>query len=788
MRAHLRQWLDPAPADPQLAHPSLVRQGQMNCFVLLFYIASLASCWKLEVPNARPGPEGNKVEFGTKDRNVLKCSVSGFEPGDSADLEWQYDKKYVGRVNQHRQSDGSRMLTFKKAFTPADSGEFTCIGKVGDEVKEIQKVFVTFVEEPDFSEVEEEQHPIVNQDARIRCPVKNVPENVEVYWTQNEAVVTRDLQTTVEDDGKTLVLRNYSKTSDGVYECSVQFLDRVRTVDIEVLGYMPPVIVKDVMPSVVYEGQDLQLVCTADGFPTPKIQWSKMTNARKVEAINGSPKYDLSLNGVLVIKNTSVLDEGKYICTAVNELDTEDSRNVSLTVLPRPRINPFGDLIVEEGASLTVPCFTHNDTDVTEWTTYGGIPLKPYVDGSDIGYKAENGTSYLIINNINRNSNNKFVCVAHNEAGKSSRVAHIKVTVAPKVAKSGNGVKRSVLNGSPILLSCNASGIPTPEITWFKDGEPIEYDGTSFSLDEISDIPTLKITPTTTNQFGTYNCKAKNNLGSTEGDKILLLQVLEPKLPTLACNEYFLPTRMRCKVDFKNIKENNYPTNLSATFKNINGSVVYLVEGIPVEDGFIEVENLNTSSAYRVHFKAYNERGATDWSKEEYKVVTADPQAPERVRNVTSNCTENCHISWIPGRDNGEPITGYKVHLYNKDKKELWSTSCNETFTDIFNLDSLVHYEVTVEAVNEIGTSDPTSHHFTTSEFATSTSFVAMIVVICLIVLMLTLVGADYLCYRVKGFSLLQRLYRCGRKTDVDVKINKPENESLIEKPTKPQV
>ena len=78
------------------------------------------------------------------------------------------------------------------------------------------------------------------------------------------------------------------------------------------------------------------------------------------------------------------------------------------------------------------------------------------------------------------------------------------------------------LAGNTLLLSCVGYGLPSPELTWSKDGAPlmngsrtniyvteIEVDGVPFvqSLLEICNLDAV-------NDTGTYNCTATNDNGT----------------------------------------------------------------------------------------------------------------------------------------------------------------------------------------------------------------------------------------------------------------------------------
>ena len=68
------------------------------------------------------------------------------------------------------------------------------------------------------------------------------------------------------------------------------------------------------------------------------------------------------------------------------------------------------------------------------------------------------------------------------------------------------------------LLECVASGIPRPEVRWFKDGEPLD-ESDVFSL-QMSD-GSLSIRAATLDDAGDYVCKVENIHGSATRNAFL---------------------------------------------------------------------------------------------------------------------------------------------------------------------------------------------------------------------------------------------------------------------------
>lgn len=73
-----------------------------------------------------------------------------------------------------------------------------------------------------------------------------------------------------------------------------------------------------------------------------------------------------------------------------------------------------------------------------------------------------------------------------------------------------------VNKGQRLVLECVASGIPTPQVTWAKDGQDLRnHNNTRFLLSN------LLIDAASESDSGTYVCHADNGIGSAYSATVL---------------------------------------------------------------------------------------------------------------------------------------------------------------------------------------------------------------------------------------------------------------------------
>lgn len=91
------------------------------------------------------------------------------------------------------------------------------------------------------------------------------------------------------------------------------------------------------------------------------------------------------------------------------------------------------------------------------------------------------------------------------------------VSVVPNIAKQPQSSTNNV--GSTVQFRCVNTGVPTPTVTWYKNGKPISADSRhQFSSNgEILTISNLQTTDS-----GTIECQASNAVGVTTSREAVL--------------------------------------------------------------------------------------------------------------------------------------------------------------------------------------------------------------------------------------------------------------------------
>ncbi|KAK2496480.1 hypothetical protein MC885_013133 [Smutsia gigantea] len=169
-------------------------------------------------------------------------------------------------------------------------------------------------------------------------------------------------------------------------------------------------------PGVVdaHPGQRIRLVCHAEGFPRPIMEWQR----------DGQPlssgRYQLQPDGSLVISPVAVEDGGFYACVTFSGQD-RDQRWVQLRVLGELTITGLPSAVtVPEGDTARLLCVVAGESVNVRWSR-NGLPLQ----ANGRVHQSPDGT--LLIHNLRARDEGSYTCSAYRGSQAVSRSTEVKV-------------------------------------------------------------------------------------------------------------------------------------------------------------------------------------------------------------------------------------------------------------------------------------------------------------------------------------------------------------------------
>uniref|UniRef100_A0A8C5GP91 Neural cell adhesion molecule L1 n=1 Tax=Gouania willdenowi TaxID=441366 RepID=A0A8C5GP91_GOUWI len=440
----------------------------------------------------------------------------------------------------------------------------------------------------------------------------------------------------------------------------------------------PPTIILQSPKDYIFDPREnIVIYCEAKGKPQPSFSWTR--NGTHFDVEEDSKVLMKPGSGTLVIDisgEKAEAYEGTYQCTAHNDHGTAVSNNIVIRQSRSPLWSKERNeaIVVQMGVSLVLQCRPPAGLpppvifwmDNSEWF----LPLDKRVS------QALNGDLYFS-NVLPEDSRNDYICYARFP---HTQTIQQKQPISVTVLQISHGERRPgfmlpfgatstkmVLKGETLELECIADGLPTPDISWEKDGGELPSGRISFHNFQKK----LKISEVNEADAGNYRCTAINSLGDAHHIikvtvKAAPFWVSAPRNLILAPNETGILT---CRVSGE-------PKPKIAWF--VNGVAI---ENAPedhtrkVEDDTVILSNVQSGSSAVYQCNASNEFGYL--LANAFVSVLAEPPRvltpPNQVYQVITNSPALLHcasfgspiptITWFKDSQttikNGDP---YVIH------------------------------------------------------------------------------------------------------------------------------
>ncbi|XP_040975746.1 neurofascin isoform X26 [Aquila chrysaetos chrysaetos] len=314
----------------------------------------------------------------------------------------------------------------------------------------------------------------------------------------------------------------------------------VSTIEVPLDLPQPPTITKQSVKDYIVDPRDnIFIECEAKGNPVPTFSW---TRNGKFFNVAKDPKVSMRWrSGTLVIDFHSGGRpedyEGEYQCFARNDYGTALSSKIHLQVSksplwPKEKVDVIE---VDEGAPLSLQCNPPPGlpSPVIFWMSSSMEPIHQDKRVS----QGQNGDLYFS-NVMLQDAQTDYSCNArfhfthtiqqktpytlkvktkkpHNETSLRNHTdmysaRGITETTPSFMYPYGTSSSQMVLRGVDLLLECIASGVPAPDIMWYKKGGELPAGKTK--LENFNKA--LRISNVSEEDSGEYFCLASNKMGS----------------------------------------------------------------------------------------------------------------------------------------------------------------------------------------------------------------------------------------------------------------------------------
>ncbi|KAI1702784.1 immunoglobulin domain-containing protein [Ditylenchus destructor] len=527
-------------------------------------IARFGVVEELEAPHFIEKLEECEVREGTKAQ--LECKVVGKpEP----QVEWYRDGKAIkvdDSTKEHfivkKEENGKQILVINNARL-SDAGTYSCkaVNKAGSDQTEADLYFPKQVYEPVpeeqikpfFIEQLSSQTVKEGQTVELECKV-NKESEPDIKWYRDDKPIDIDREPNLvavrsEDGTLKLKILSATKAEVGTYKCeAVNRAGKAETA--AKLNYAQESVLEqtkeeDAFLSFIRELRDQQVLentkvefeCqlepSAAKLPGLRVDWFK--DGANLAARTGQlgAKVEQKPDGTqkLVIDQVTFEHIGVFRCEAT---DTNSGSSVwtearlgvtgpSTTVgQPQPGPPEFVELLKSATTTIdgtaVLKCKVKGYPRPTiAWSKQGEGPIR---DGSADGrIKLEyhdDGVVVLTVKNAQLDDSGEYRCEAENEYGSAWTEGPI-IPVRPV----------TVLVGETAVLEGKITGMPKPDVKWYKGDDLITPDKDArYKIEDLPDgTQRLTVKDAVLDDMDDYRCEASNKYGDVWSDVTLTVQV-----------------------------------------------------------------------------------------------------------------------------------------------------------------------------------------------------------------------------------------------------------------------
>ncbi|XP_045539449.1 hemicentin-2-like [Papilio machaon] len=389
-------------------------------------------------------------------------------------------------------------------------------------------------------------------------------------------------------------------------------------------------LIGDTSIAVAY-GDPVQLQCKVNAYPKPKLMWIEEKSGLTVSEM--IVEEDLPYGYISILDLEQVKTNTSYRCRAINDYG-DDTTKVSVGVNSKvpPKIDESVkqvNVIRKESASITCNVTEGIPQPDIRWSYKRPLTrvFVPLDDKSDV----------IQINTTELHNAGIYKCEANNLFGRAEHQIELVIKYPPTIRDNRQIVKAT--EGQRVFLTCNADGVPKPDVRWYFKGHEI---GKTLKF-RIYARNTLSMV-VSFNNSGIYTCNAVNEIGS-DTKEVKVVVDGPPFIETSSVPKTTTAVVGDLRVNLPCLATGSPEPTITWAKDGVeipSGTEWYNIK----KDGTLVIKNVTTTSQGRYVCTARNSKGIdTDYFD---VVVRPYPDATEK-RNVVnlllgSSATIECDV------------------------------------------------------------------------------------------------------------------------------------------------
>ncbi|XP_037634534.1 protein turtle homolog A isoform X1 [Sebastes umbrosus] len=565
---------------------------------------------------------------------------------------------YKGRVSLTR---GASLLVDR--LTLEDEGWFECrillLDSEKDDFRNGTWTFLSITAPPVFIKTPPTFVEVLLGDSlTLSCGAHGNPRPT-VVWHKDESRIEKHEKIKVLNG--TLSMASVTRNISGVYKCHVSNSEGNLThfTQLQVKG--PPIIIISPEDTTLNMSQDAVLQCQADAYPSNlTYEWVKQgQNVYHIESLKSRVK--ILVDGTLLIPNLIPEDAGNYTCIPTNGLLTPPSASAHLKVKHPARVVRMSrETYLPAGMEGVIICPVQADPPVlyVNWTKDGNNLNLDRLPGWIV-----NSEGSVFIATANDNAVGMYTCTPYNSYGTMGQSEPTNVILQdPPLFRVPPRPEYLQEVGRDLIIPCEATGDPAPNITWSKIGT------TPRSLYTVMANGSLLLRPLSKDHQGGWECLATNRVATVGAGTVIMVLGTSPHV----VSSVFVITEMnQANVSWVPGFDGGYTQKFTVWVKQASrGKHEWASLPVPTSKNYLLVTGLLVGTGYQFSVLPQNKLGSGPFSEiVSVRTLAVPTEAPTVVSTLptldppmllSANRTDQgVLLQWSPPDAPSSPLTGY---------------------------------------------------------------------------------------------------------------------------------
>uniref|UniRef100_A0A8C1MMB8 Protein tyrosine kinase 7a n=1 Tax=Cyprinus carpio TaxID=7962 RepID=A0A8C1MMB8_CYPCA len=492
------------------------------CFLLLIVtLVQAASFSFTKEPKSQDALHGRSA--------MLRCEVN--DP-QGVVYSWKHNGETV--TNSERRFLEGGNLKFTAIDRTLDSGNFQCFasknstgeeshtGEASFNIKWLESGMVSLKTPESEAEIQSSSQVV------LRCNIEGHPRPTNRWHKDGTALSEKSYK--INNKDRTLTLPSASPDDNGVYYCCAKNAvghvcsNDNFTLNIIDKSFPQPVVKPEDL--IVIKNEEALFHCQFTAEPQPTVEWYYETELVANKSRNGS----------LLITQVKQRNTGQYKCVARGPHGPPVTLEASLQIAEIEEMMPKQSRVFTADSLERVTCRApHGLPEPEVWWEHAGqrVPAEGRV--RQMGLE-------LIFSPTRGEDSGTYTCFAQNKAGQKKQ--ELTVTVATKPEWIQKPVDSQLEEGRAGYLHCHARATPEPQVTWYRNMQPIS--DVRFKLFSNG---TLRINNVEVYDGHLYSCESKTEAGKLNAQaRVYVLERLKftPTPQAYQCLELNKEGNLQC--------------------------------------------------------------------------------------------------------------------------------------------------------------------------------------------------------------------------------------------------